>query len=54
MAAAISVLLVIQALLMVLFVRQPVERAVWYSGLGVTLYVAGMMVSAFAIRGVTG
>jgi len=53
-AAAISVLLVIQALLMVRFVRQPVERAVWYSGLGVTLYVAGMMVSAFAIRGVTG
>ncbi len=53
-AAAIAVLLVIQALLMVRFVRQPVERAVWYSGLGVTLYVAGMMVSAFAIRGVTG
>jgi hypothetical protein len=24
---------------------------VWFSGLGVPLYVAGMMISAFALRG---
>jgi hypothetical protein len=28
-----------------------VERAIWYSGLGVTLFVIGMLVSAFALRG---
>jgi chlorophyll synthase len=34
------------------FVAAPVERALWLSGLGVPLFVAGMMVSAFAVRGV--
>jgi chlorophyll synthase len=33
------------------FVAAPVARAVWFSGLGVTLYVVGMLVSAFALRG---
>ena len=28
---------------------QPRERATWYSATGVTLYVAGMLVSAFAL-----
>jgi chlorophyll synthase len=28
-----------------------VERAIWFSGLGVTLFVIGMLVSAFALRG---
>jgi chlorophyll synthase len=28
-----------------------VQRALWYSGFGVPLYVSGMMVSAFALRG---
>ena len=27
-----------------------VQRALYYSGFGVPLYVAGMMVSAFALR----
>jgi chlorophyll synthase len=27
-------------------------KALWYSGFGVPLFVAGMMVSAFALRGV--
>ena len=30
--------------------RKPVERALYYSGFGVPLFVAGMMVSAFALR----
>jgi chlorophyll synthase len=27
------------------------QRALWYSGFGVPFFVAGMMVSAFALRG---
>jgi chlorophyll synthase len=34
------------------FAAAPVERALWYSAFGVPLFVAGMMVSAFALRGV--
>ena len=34
------------------FVAAPRERALWYSGLGVTLYVLGMLVAAFALRAV--
>lgn len=37
-------------LLMRRFVADPRGRATWYSGLGVTLYVSGMLVSAFALR----
>ena len=33
------------------FLAQPSERARWYSGFGVPLYVSGMLVSAFALRG---
>jgi chlorophyll synthase len=32
------------------FLGAPRERALWYSGFGVPLFVAGMMVSAFALR----
>jgi chlorophyll synthase len=32
------------------FLDDPRGRAVAYSGLGVTLYVIGMLVSAFALR----
>ncbi len=39
---------------MVRFLREPVTRATWYSGLGVTVYVSGMMVAAFAVRGGAG
>ncbi len=49
-ASAVLALLVVQVVLMMRFLREPVARAVWYSGLGVTLYVAGMMVAAFGVR----
>jgi chlorophyll/bacteriochlorophyll a synthase len=49
-AAAVSVLLVAQTGLMVWFCREPVKRALFYSGFGVPLYVSGMLVSAFALR----
>jgi chlorophyll synthase len=35
---------------MLWFIARPVERALYYSGFGVPLFVAGMMVSAFALR----
>jgi chlorophyll synthase len=44
-------LIVAQALLMVRFLAQPVKRAIWYSALGINFYVAGMLISAFALRG---
>jgi chlorophyll synthase len=34
---------------MVRFLGAPVERATWFSGLGVALYVMGMMASAVAV-----
>ncbi len=53
-AIAVAALLFVQILLMMRFVQKPIERAVWYSGLGVTLYVSGMLVSAFGLRGIAG
>jgi chlorophyll/bacteriochlorophyll a synthase len=53
-AAALVVLLALQFFMMRRFVAAPVERALWYSGFGVPLFVAGMMVSAFALRGLAG
>ncbi len=53
-AVVIAVLLAIQIVLMIRFLKKPIERATWYSGLGVTLFVIGMLVSAFAIRSLIG
>lgn len=50
-ATAVAALLVAQAVLMRWFLQRPVQRALYYSGFGVPLFVAGMMVSAFALRG---
>ena len=47
---AIAGLLIAQAVLMGWFVRSPSDRALYYSGFGVPIYVSGMMVSAFALR----
>jgi chlorophyll synthase len=50
-ALAIAALLAGQALMMRRFLTDPVRHALWYSGFGVPLFVSGMMVSAFALRG---
>jgi chlorophyll/bacteriochlorophyll a synthase len=50
-AGIVALLLLAQALMMRRFTRMPIERALWYSGFGVPLYVSGMMASAVAIRG---
>lgn len=48
---AIFVLLVAQLAMMDHFLASVSKRALWYSGFGVPLFVSGMMVSAFALRG---
>jgi chlorophyll synthase len=50
-AAGVVALLVLQALMMKRFLADVRGKALWYSGFGVPLFVAGMMVSAFALRG---
>ncbi|OZB19367.1 MAG: bacteriochlorophyll/chlorophyll a synthase [Rhodobacterales bacterium 34-62-10] len=49
-AAAIGLVLVLQVWAMRVLLTDPKGRAPWYNGTGVTLYVGGMMVAAFAIR----
>ena len=51
---AVAVLLGIQLLMMDHFLTQASKRALWYSGFGVPFFVAGMMVSAFALRAMVG
>jgi chlorophyll synthase len=49
-AAAVGALVLAQFALMVRLIREPREKAPWYNATGTTLYVIGMLVSAFAIR----
>ncbi len=53
-AGAVAVLLAVQLGLMPTLLRSPRERAPWYNGTGVSLYVLGMLVSAFALRVASG
>ncbi len=49
-ALGVAALLMVQLVMMRRFLASVTERALWYSGFGVPLFVAGMMVSAFALR----
>jgi chlorophyll synthase len=48
-AAAVGALLFAQLLLMAHFLGSPRERAPWYNGTGISCYVLGMLISAFAL-----
>ncbi|MCU0870059.1 MAG: chlorophyll synthase ChlG [Burkholderiales bacterium] len=50
-AATIGLLIAGQIVMMRRFLAAPRERALWLSGFGVPLYVLGMLVAAFALRG---
>jgi chlorophyll synthase len=50
-ALAVTALLLAQIAAMRVLFRDPKGRAPWYNGTGVVLYVTGMMVTAFALRG---
>ena len=50
-AIGVAVLLFVQLGMMYHFLANASKRALWYSGFGVPFFVSGMMVSAFAVRG---
>ena len=52
-AIAVGALLVAQFFLMAHFLKRPRERAPWYNGTGISCYVAGMLISAFALAAIT-
>ena len=49
-AVAIAAALLAQVALMRVLLANPREKAPWYNGTGTTLYVLGMLVTAFALR----
>lgn len=49
-AVVFSLLLMGQVLMMFYFYQRPIERALFYSGFGVPIFVSGMMVTAFGVR----
>lgn len=51
LAALVAVILVAQIGLMQRLLADPRGRAPWYNATGISLYVSGMMVAAFALRG---
>jgi chlorophyll/bacteriochlorophyll a synthase len=52
-ALGVAVLLALQIGMMPRFLASPVERATWYSAIGINFYVLGMLISAFALRAAT-
>jgi len=52
-ALAVFAVLAVQVAAMRVLFRDPKGKAPWYNGTGVVLYVTGMMISAFALRGLT-
>ncbi len=51
-AIMVGVLLAAQFFLMAHFLKSPRERAPWYNGTGISCYVLGMLVSAFALAAI--
>jgi chlorophyll synthase len=49
-AVIVSIFLAVQLALMVRLLKHPRKLAPWYNATGVSLYVLGMLVSAFALR----
>ena len=50
-ACGVVALLAVQLTLMPRFLAAPRAQAIWYNSTGTTLYVLGMLVAAFALRG---
>ncbi len=53
-AAAVAAVLAVQLALMARLLRDPKGLAPWYNATGTTLYVIGMLITAFALRTVVG
>ncbi len=52
-AAGVAFVLLVQFWAMTIMFRDPKAKAPWYNGTGVLLYVSGMMIAAFALRGLS-
>ncbi len=50
-AVGVAAVLAAQLWAMTVLFKDPKGKAPWYNGTGVTLYVSGMMIAAFALRG---
>jgi chlorophyll synthase len=50
-ALGVAGVLLLQLWAMTIMFRDPKAKAPWYNGTGVLLYVSGMMIAAFALRG---
>jgi len=50
---AVLALLAAQGAAMRVLLRDPRGKAPWYNGTGIVLYISGMMVAAFALRGLS-
>jgi chlorophyll synthase len=53
-AIAVFALFVVQVLLMTHLMQSPRDRAPWYNGTGISAYVSGMLISAFALASMQG
>ncbi|SEP57089.1 chlorophyll synthase [Loktanella sp. DSM 29012] len=51
---AVAALLAIQLIAMRTLLRDPLGRAQWYQGMGILFFIAGMMVTATALRSIGG
>ena len=51
-AGVVTLLVLAQIWAMRILLKDPEGKAPWFNGTGVALYVTGMMVSAFALRGI--
>ena len=49
-AAIVASVLTVQIYLMFQLLESPREKAPWYNATGISLYVSGMMASAFALQ----
>ena len=48
--AGLAALIVGQMVAMRVLLRDPKAKAPWYNATGITMYVSGMMIAAFALR----
>ncbi len=53
-ALGVAAVLLVQFWAMSVMFKDPKAKAPWYNGTGVLLYVSGMMITAFALRGMAG
>ena len=53
-AAGVTVMLTVQLAAMRVLLRDPEGKTPWYQGMGILFYISGMMIAAFALRGIGG